>query len=116
MDLVTFTEEILNGKLHFLCSVAYETKIVCNLLQVNFITIRIHQRHCFDTIRLCFFWLPENGFLNYSSVFVNGMKQAFALIVIQEIIVPLKKHNKTIALQSKTHDWFHYETQLLGRN
>ena len=44
------------------------------------------------------------------------MKQAFALIVIQEIIVPLKKHNKTIALQSKTHDWFHYETQLLGRN
>ena len=22
-DLVTFTEEILNGKLHFLCSVAY---------------------------------------------------------------------------------------------
>ena len=24
-DLVTFTEEILNGKLHFLCSVEYNT-------------------------------------------------------------------------------------------
>ena len=23
-DLITFTEEILNGKLHFLCSVHYE--------------------------------------------------------------------------------------------
>ena len=27
-DLVTFTEEILNGKLHFLCSVSY----VCNII------------------------------------------------------------------------------------
>ena len=26
VDLVTFTEEILNEKLHFLCSVTYETE------------------------------------------------------------------------------------------
>ena len=46
-DLVTFTEEIINGKLHFLCSVTsilwYDLfkKITVALLE------HIHQRHCY---------------------------------------------------------------------
>ena len=33
-DLVTFTEEILNGKLHFLCSASYAPKIIFSELRV----------------------------------------------------------------------------------
>ena len=31
-DLVTFTEEMLNGKLHFLCSVCYVVSAVSRLI------------------------------------------------------------------------------------
>ena len=33
-DLVTFTEEILNGKLHFLCSV-YDTQLTFTYLKLT---------------------------------------------------------------------------------
>ena len=40
-DLVTFTEEILNGKLHFLCSVKCveirsKTHIISDILMLNY--------------------------------------------------------------------------------
>ena len=38
-DLVTFTEEILNGKLHFLCSVSL-THYYCEGLRVQKIVLR----------------------------------------------------------------------------
>ena len=34
-DLVTFTEEILNGKLHFLCSLFENTFLYCSFSEVN---------------------------------------------------------------------------------
>ena len=35
VDLVTFTEEILNGKLHILCSVNWETRLIRSLRRLT---------------------------------------------------------------------------------
>ena len=46
VDLVTFTEEILNGKLHFLCSVSAHNFLKLSLLR-GYFTV-----HSFDVICL----------------------------------------------------------------
>ena len=40
-DLVTFTEEILNGKLHFLCSVLLPQVLVCAFYALSLSNIKL---------------------------------------------------------------------------
>ena len=41
-DLVTFTEEILNGKLHYLCSVNTFGKLTCDTLTLFYMGFLFH--------------------------------------------------------------------------
>ena len=57
-DLVTFTEEIINGKLHFLCSVIKLTKICKENQMWNVLYIRVYDV-TFDELKtseLCNLW------------------------------------------------------------
>ena len=48
-ELVTFTEEILNGKLHFLCIFKY-----CLITTMNYFRVAEDRHYCYNTVEYSF--------------------------------------------------------------
>ena len=64
-DLVTFTEEILNGKLHFLCS----DRIISGPLMSAKVTLKVSIVNPFSTSTLLLYPLKTSENLRFSDVF-----------------------------------------------
>ena len=65
VDLVTFTEEILNGKLHFLCNVVTSTSIgttsACITSSKTFILLSTSAASAMATIPPIYYIQPRNS-------------------------------------------------------
>ena len=71
VDLVAFTEEILNGKFHFLCSVIIDRVLHVTLLSLLTITIFVFLEHWKVTLRIYNYWQRYRAIL---PIFFNQIK------------------------------------------
>ena len=86
MDLVTFTAEILNGKLHFLCSVLNHCMLLftCMLLYDNFFGV---YHHATNKIRNQFVLRTSNKFMIRKSNLIFNMHDVWEVKRIFELQV-----------------------------
>ena len=127
-DLVTFTEEILNGKLQFLCSVSWFTRFGTNWDLGNFKKISemlgITGKCLTGNTKLKFWQLHQKNKKNpFFKPFTKKLLHIISRIYLQYFIQKLWKLNTfantlchleklTISWRRPVHDWFLYDNGL----